>query len=113
MNDLKRSLVTAGIDPLHFLLQKRLQSRLPNLRDHDRRAGGEPSLAHGEYDFVSQIAVEGLQLLNQIGEFRPLAALLLLPPIAQCRTLLQRYLKELAGLTESGREVGNGSIIAV
>src|ERR1700722_17113239 len=102
MHNLQRNLSTTWIEPLHLPLQKTLEPRLPDSRQHHRRGVGRTLFLHREYDLVSQIATESLQLFPHVGELRAVAALLLFPPVAQRRTLLHAILKQLAGFAQRG-----------
>src|SRR5258706_14549071 len=91
-------------------MQESLEPRLPHLGEHDGRTVLRAIFLDGEYDLVSQIAAERLQLANHVGELGTLTALLFFPPIAQRRALLQPFLEKLAGSAPSSRQIGTRAV---
>ena len=90
-------------------LQKVFQPALFHFRQNDGRAEIGSIFSHGKYDLASQITTERLYVVQHIFQFRSATFLLLLPPVAQFRTLLQPVLEYLAGLSQGIGKIRNCS----
>src|SRR5215472_10020398 len=88
-------------------LQEGLQAGLADSRQNDGSRIGSGGPARSQNDLVSQVAAEGLQLVQQVVQFRVSAFLLLAPPISQRGTSLQAVVEQLAGFCQRVGKVGN------
>ena len=64
-----------------------------------------PLLHHRKSDFIPEIAAESLDLVQDILQLRSASLLLLLPPLAQCGTLLQAIIENLEEKQKTYREL--------